>query len=191
MGKRADRAARIGAFTRRGFLGAVGLGVAGCFGGRAVARARRPKASAKRPNIVILLADDMGWGDVGCYNAESRIPTPRMDALALQGIRFSDAHSPSAVCTPTRYGMLTGRYCWRSRLKQVVFGGFDRPLVEPDRMTLPGMLKQNGYATACVGMRLPKPGEMVQLWCTRWKNRAILGNTSRRVVRLIDRMSAL
>ena len=69
------------------------------------------------PNIVFIMADDMGYGDVGCYNPDSKIPTPNMDKLAQEGIRFTDAHSPSAVCTPTRYGVLTGRYCWRSRLK--------------------------------------------------------------------------
>ena len=72
------------------------------------------------PNIVIILADDLGQGDLGCYNADSKIPTPHMDRLADEGTRFTDAHSPSAVCTPTRYGLLTGRYAWRSRLKSGV-----------------------------------------------------------------------
>ena len=75
------------------------------------------------PNIVFIMADDMGYGDVGCYNPESKIPTPNMDQLAREGIRCTDAHSPSAVCTPTRYGVLTGRYCWRSRLKRGVLYG--------------------------------------------------------------------
>ena len=84
----------------------------------------------ERPNIVYLMADDMGFGDVGCYNSDSRIPTPNMDRLAAEGMRFTDAHSPSAVCTPTRYGVLTGRYCWRSRLKFGVLYAYEPPLIE-------------------------------------------------------------
>ncbi len=84
---------------------------------------------SKRPNIVFLMADDMGYGDLGCYNDRSKIPTPNMDQLAAQGMRFTDAHTPSSVCTPTRYGVLTGRYCWRSRMKSRVLWGFDRPLI--------------------------------------------------------------
>ncbi len=106
---------------------------------------------AELPNIVLIMADDMGYGDVGCYNAASMIPTPRMDELARQGTRFSDAHTPSSVCTPTRYGLLTGRYCWRSRLKNSVLWGFDHPLIELDRETIASFLKRHGYATACVG----------------------------------------
>ncbi len=74
--------------------------------------------SPDRPNIVYILADDMGYGDLACQNPESKIPTPNLDTLATEGMRFTDAHSPSAVCSPTRYGILTGRYCWRSRLKE-------------------------------------------------------------------------
>ena len=70
------------------------------------------------PNIIWIMADDMGYGDVACQNPDSKIPTPNLDKLALEGMRFTDAHAPSAVCTPTRYGVLTGRYCWRSRLKR-------------------------------------------------------------------------
>ncbi|HHH76106.1 MAG TPA: hypothetical protein ENL03_03665, partial [Phycisphaerae bacterium] len=105
----------------------------------------------KKPNIIFIMADDMGYGDVGCYNPSSRIPTPNMDRLANQGIRFTDAHSPSAVCTPSRYGVLTGRYCWRSRLKQGVLYGYEPPLIEKDRLTVAGMLQQKGYNTACIG----------------------------------------
>lgn len=97
------------------------------------------------------MADDMGYGDVGCYNPDSRIPTPHMDRLAAEGMRFTDAHAPSAVCTPTRYGVLTGRYCWRSRLKQGVSGGYERPLIEPERLTIASMLKSQRYHTACIG----------------------------------------
>ena len=104
-----------------------------------------------RPNIVIILADDMGYGDAGCYNSDSKIPTPHLDRLAAEGLRFTDAHSPSAVCTPTRYGLLTGCYPWRSRLKSGVIGPWGKPLIDKDRLTLPAMLHSKGYATAAIG----------------------------------------
>ena len=104
----------------------------------------------KAPNIVFVMADDMGYGDVGCYGA-TKIPTPHMDRLAEQGMRFTDAHSASAVCTPSRYAVLTGRYCWRSRLKRGVLWGHSPPLIEPDRPTVASMLQQAGFATAAVG----------------------------------------
>ena len=106
---------------------------------------------AKRPNIVYILADDLGWGDLQCYNRESKIRTPYADRLASQGMRFTDMHSPSAVCTPTRYGILTGRYCWRTRLKNGVLWGYDKNLIEQGRLTVPALLKSTGYATAGVG----------------------------------------
>jgi arylsulfatase A len=108
-------------------------------------------AAESLPNIVVILADDLGYGDVSCYNPESKIPTPNMDRLAAEGMRFTDAHTPSAVCTPTRYGLLTGRYCWRTRLKYRVLDGFDPPLIEPGQVTVPSLLKRHGYTTACVG----------------------------------------
>jgi arylsulfatase A-like enzyme len=109
-------------------------------------------ASAKDlPNIVYILADDLGYGDLGCYNAESKIPTPRLDQLAAQGMRFLDAHTPSSVCTPTRYALLTGRYAWRTRLQRNVLGPWDKPLIASDRLTVGKLLQQHGYATACVG----------------------------------------
>jgi arylsulfatase A-like enzyme len=113
-----------------------------------------PAAAADRPakpNIVVILADDLGYGDAGCYNRESKIPTPHLDRLAQEGMRFTDAHAPSAVCSPTRYALLTGRYAWRSRLQRGVLAPFDPPLIDPGRLTLPGLLKQHGYATACIG----------------------------------------
>lgn len=112
-----------------------------------------PAAAAARPlpNIVYVLADDLGWGDLGCYNPESAIPTPNADRFASQGVRFTDMHSPSAVCTPTRYGILTGRYCWRSRLKSGVLQGYSPSLIEPGRLTVPEMLRRRGYYTAGVG----------------------------------------
>ncbi len=111
----------------------------------------QPEARPRTPNIVIILADDLGYGDPGCYNGQSKIPTPHIDRLASEGLRFTDAHTPSSVCTPTRYGLLTGRYCWRTKLKRSVLWPWDPPLIAADRLTLPTMLKQHGYHTACVG----------------------------------------
>ena len=107
--------------------------------------------AAELPNIVIVLADDMGWGDPRCYNPRSKIPTPNIDALAAQGMRFTDAHTPSSVCTPTRYGLLTGRYAWRSSLKKGVLNGYSPALIEPGRATLASLLKAQGYETAAIG----------------------------------------
>lgn len=107
--------------------------------------------SATPPNIVFILADDLGYGDVHSLNPASRIVTPHLDRLAASGMIFTDAHSPSSVCTPTRYGVLTGRYNWRSRLKNGVLGGFSRRLIEPDRMTVGTLLQGRGYHTACLG----------------------------------------
>ncbi|MCC6364529.1 MAG: arylsulfatase [Bryobacterales bacterium] len=109
------------------------------------------QAAPEKPNIVYVLADDLGWGDLHCYNPLSAVPTPNADRLASQGVRFTDMHSPSAVCTPTRYGILTGRYCWRSRLKEGVLWGYSPNLIEPGRMTVASMLKAQGYYTAGVG----------------------------------------
>lgn len=108
-------------------------------------------AASDRPNIVVILADDLGYGDVACYNPQSKIPTPNLDAMAAAGIRFTDAHSPSAVCSPTRYALLTGAYAWRSALKSSVLWSWDGPLIAEGTQTLPGMLKDAGYDTACIG----------------------------------------
>jgi arylsulfatase A-like enzyme len=105
----------------------------------------------KYPNIVYILADDLGYGDVSALNPESKISTPNLDRLAQEGITFTDAHSGSAVCTPTRYGILTGRYCWRTPLKSSVLWPWDGPLIEADRLTVGSFLKQHGYTTACIG----------------------------------------
>lgn len=115
---------------------------------RAVAQ---PAPAARQPNIVIILADDLGYGDLRSYNADSRIPTRHLDRLAAEGMRFTDAHSPSGVCTPTRYGLLTGRYAWRTRLKKGVLNGYSPLLIEPGRSTLASLVKQRGYATAAIG----------------------------------------
>lgn len=112
---------------------------------------QRAPARDQSPNIVIILGDDVGQGDVGCYNKDSKIPTTRMDRVAAGGVRFTDAHSPSALCSPTRYGLLTGRYCWRTRLQDYVLLSYDPPLIEPSRMTVASLLKKSGYATAWVG----------------------------------------
>jgi len=109
------------------------------------------RAATSRPNIVYILCDDLGWGDLGCYNKDSKIPTPNADRLASQGVRFTDMHSPSSVCTPTRYGILTGRYCWRGRLKSGVLDGWGSNLIEEGRMTVASMLKSQGYHTAAIG----------------------------------------
>ena len=106
---------------------------------------------AHTPNIVFVLADDLGYGDVRPLNPRSRIPTPHLDRMAEQGMVFTDAHSGSAVCTPTRYGVLTGRYCWRSRLKRGVLNGYSSHLIDPNRQTVAALLKQQGYHTACIG----------------------------------------
>lgn len=111
----------------------------------------RAAAAPARPNIVILFADDMGYGDLACQNPASKIPTPNLDRLATQSIRFTDAHTTSAVCTPSRYGLLTGRYCWRTALKDGVLGGFSPPLIEAGRETLGTLLKRAGYDTAALG----------------------------------------
>ncbi len=106
---------------------------------------------AAKPNIIFILADDMGYGDVQALNPKSKIPTPHLNRLAKQGMTFTDAHSPSGVCTPTRYGVITGRYCWRSRLKRGVLGGYSAPLIEKDRPTVGSALQKAGYHTAAIG----------------------------------------
>ena len=109
--------------------------------------AERPE----RPNLVYILCDDLGYGDVKCLNPDGKIATPNIDKLAAAGMIFTDAHSSSAVCSPTRYGILTGRYNWRSRLKSGVLGGMSPALIEPGRLTVPGLLKRHGYHTGGIG----------------------------------------
>jgi arylsulfatase A len=107
--------------------------------------------AADHPNVVVILADDLGYGDLHCLNTAGKIATPNLDRLAAEGMRFTDAHSGSAVCTPTRYGLLTGRYAWRTRLKSGVLGGMSPPLIEEGRQTIAQLFAQQGYATACIG----------------------------------------
>lgn len=101
------------------------------------------------PNILLLYADDLGYGDVGCYNPESKIPTPNIDRLAARGLRFTDAHSSSGICSPSRYALLTGRFHWRKM--HGISLPFDPPSIGDDEITLPGLLKKAGYATALIG----------------------------------------
>lgn len=108
-------------------------------------------AKETRPNIVYILADDFGYGDAQSLNSSSKIPTPHLNRLAAEGMSFTDAHSPSSVCTPTRYATLTGRYCWRSQLKTGVLNGYGAPLIEPERPTVASHLKAAGYHTAVIG----------------------------------------
>ena len=108
--------------------------------------------AAVPPNIIYILADDLGYGDVRCYNPESKVPTPNIDRLAAAGLRFSDAHSPATVCTPSRYALMTGQMAFRVPNGGMVFQGAGGPsLIAPGRLTLPGMLRQKGYTTAAVG----------------------------------------
>ena len=109
-------------------------------------------AAEIKPNILVILADDLGYGDVHCNNPErGKIPTPNIDRLAAQGMRFTDGHSSSGVCSPSRYTLLTGRYHWRTRLQRSIVGVFGEPLIAPDRMTIGTLAKQQGYRTACIG----------------------------------------
>jgi arylsulfatase A len=107
---------------------------------------------ASPPNILIILADDLGYGDVCCYNADSKVPTPNVDKLANEGMRFTDAHSPATVCTPTRYSLMTGQMAFRVPNGGTVFQGAGGPsLIAPTRLTIPAMLKKSGYTTAAFG----------------------------------------
>ncbi|MDY3997593.1 MAG: arylsulfatase [Blautia sp.] len=105
----------------------------------------------RKPNVIYMLADDMGYGDISAFNEMCPFTTPNLDRMCEEGIRFTDAHSSSAVCTPSRYSILTGRYNWRSRLKSYVVGGYSEPLIEKERMTVADIFKSRGYHTAMVG----------------------------------------
>ncbi len=127
----------------------VGFIAAGLFS--SAGQSHATNISETKPNIVYILADDLGYGDVHTYNSQSKIPTPNLDRLAAQGMRFTDAHAPDAVCTPTRYGLLTGRYAFRSRVNTGVLPPWGETLIEDERLTVPALLKRHGYATACIG----------------------------------------
>lgn len=151
----------MGTMTRRGFLaGALAAGAAalpGCATTgraeqlRALERAERVGDRSRMPHIVVLLADDMGWGDPRCFNPESAIPTPHMDRLAAEGMRLTDCHSAGAVCTPSRYGLLTGEYHWRLGLERMGLDGYSANIVDTRRETVASMLRKRGYFTACIG----------------------------------------
>ncbi len=153
--------------NRRTFLKTAGGAATLALGGSGGAWAQAPK----HPNIVYILADDMGYGDLSCLNPESKIPTPNMDRIAREGIAFTDAHSGSAVCTPTRYGILTGRYSWRSTLKKGVLQGYSPALIPPERTTAASFLKPHGYRSACVGK-----WHLGLNWATKNKGKAAAGN---------------
>lgn len=125
---------------------ALGLGLLAAWPNAAMADHHEAK-----PNIVFILADDLGYGDVGCYNPEAKAPTPNIDRLAREGMRFTDAHSPSTVCTPTRYSLLTGRMAFRNGMKGVFTGAGGPCLIKEDRLTIAGMLRDQGYTTAMFG----------------------------------------
>lgn len=135
----------MGLNTQRVLLGFAGLLIG-------LSLAVGPNAAAERPNILLIYADDLGYGDLRCYNRQGKAATANIDRLAAQGLRFTDAHSPATVCTPSRYGLLTGRFPFRIGAASRVFVGLDGPcLIKPNDLTLPGMLQQCGYRTALTG----------------------------------------
>ncbi|WP_432797156.1 sulfatase family protein [Poriferisphaera sp. WC338] len=135
-----------------GFIATVGMAASMGFQMQTHAAGMQSSGyDTSKPNIVLILADDMGYGDIAALNERSKIPTPNLDQIANDGMTFTDAHTPSSVCTPTRYGLLTGRYCWRTRLKRGVLNGYSRPLIERERRTIGTLLQQQGYHTAIIG----------------------------------------
>ena len=123
-----------------------------CWAQEPVSQTPAEKSTSNTPNILLILADDLGYGDVGCYNPDSKIPTPNLDKLAGQGMRFTDAHSPCTVCTPTRFSLMTGEMAFRTPNGGRVFSGAGGPsLIRPGQLTLPEMLRKKGYSTACFG----------------------------------------
>ncbi len=137
--------------SRRCFVGIAAFVAA--VGGLALSAAMAiAPSNPRRPNVVLILADDLGYGDVRCYNPDrGKIPTPNLDRLAAQGMRFTDGHSSSGVCSPSRYTLLTGRYHWRTRLQAGIVGVYGEPLIAPDRLTIAGLAKEHGYRTAAIG----------------------------------------
>src|SRR5436305_12148656 len=130
------------AMNRRQFVQTTGAaGLAGLFKGNA--------AAERLPNIVLIYADDVGYGDIGCYGARA-VKTPNLDAIAGGGLRFSNAHAPSATCTPSRYALLTGEYAWR-KPGTGILPGDAAMIIKPDQLTIPGLLKKRGYRTGVVG----------------------------------------
>jgi len=141
------------ATNRRTFLKNIGLGALAVAAGRWTDPARAARTQAKQrdlPNVVFMMADDFGYGDMSCYGA-THFRTPACDRLAKEGMRFTDAHTPSAVCSPTRYGVLTGRYCWRSWLKNWVLQDRHPLLIDTNRLTMGKVFQRAGYTTGCIG----------------------------------------
>ncbi|GAA5222047.1 sulfatase family protein [Membranihabitans marinus] len=134
-------------------MGVINIIKIGLFCGIAVlcSQCQTNNEEEKLPNIIYVLADDLGYGDVGAFNPESKIPTPYLDKMSAAGMMFTDAHTSSSVCTPTRYGILTGRYNWRSVLKSGVLYGLDSAIISQQRLTLPKLLKKAEYQTAFIG----------------------------------------
>ena len=119
-------------------------------------------AFAAKPNIILIYTDDQGYGDASSLNPDAKFATPNLDRLAKEGISFTDAHSSDTVCTPSRYGLLTGRYSWRTTLKRGVFGAEKKCLIDDGRMTIASLLRDNSYHTAMVGkwhLGMDFPGE--------------------------------
>lgn len=141
------------------------------------------------PNFLVILADDLGYGDAQCYNPErGKIPTPNIDRLAAQGLRFTDGHSSSGVCSPSRYTLLTGRYHWRSRLQNGIVGLWEKPLIAPERVTLGTLAKQQGYHTAAIGKwhlgwDWPIPAERAAVFKAKPKGEATATDAHRAVWR--------
>ncbi|MBK7927005.1 MAG: sulfatase-like hydrolase/transferase [Bryobacterales bacterium] len=130
--------------TRRHFLHSAAVA-----GTSALAATAAP---ARHPNIIVILADDFGWGSLNCYGADPRlVRTPNIDRLATEGVRFTDANTPSSVCSPSRYALMTGRYCWRTSAKSGVLGITSPLHIEPDRLNMASLLKSAGYSTAAIG----------------------------------------
>src|SRR4051794_25287032 len=117
--------------------------------GRLATSARAQQVPERLPNIVLIYADDVGYGDIGCYGAAA-VKTPNLDAIAGAGLRFSNAHAPSATCTPSRYALLTGEYAWR-KPGTCILPGDSAMIIRPDQLTIPGLLKKRGYRTGVVG----------------------------------------
>ncbi len=136
--------------NRRGFLRWAGAAAAATVDVPMLWATER--AATSRPNVVLILADDLGWGSLNCYGApKNLVRTPNCDRLAHEGIRFTDANTASSVCSPTRYALVTGRYCWRTSLKHEVLGTMAPLHIETSRLTLASLLKKHGYRTAAVG----------------------------------------
>ena len=134
------------------------------------------KKQSPKPNVIYILADDMGYGDLQSLNPDSHIPTPNMDKIVNEGVYFTDAHTNSSVCTPTRYGILTGRYAWRTSLKKGVLWGYSKSLIEPGRETVGTLMKKNGYSTACIGkwhlgLDWPKIDETKEIPDIKWTDK--------------------